>query len=425
MSNERVSKTLESIGGCLMGAAFLALPILLLVAIFKSIGWIAEVLLPISGWVTLIALLLVPIFLLAAIPRAIRGWAGLGILLSSYAVGISLWLWSLVIAYAMAGVFWIIVGLFFAGIGVVAVAGIASALHGEWLIFIQIVVGVVIVYGLRVLGNYLIEKSEPKAEYRPSPPSPPAFDEEDSVKKGRTDDFLAYGEHSEPRMSEEEAVDIAVDFGTAYADCNDEGLIFKPISRLPSDVDTVVQAMKVSYQMGFPLPNPLESSYKFCYPQIGFFVSDEDFERVQAYFGRLNSALLSDKYHPAHWDHSNAISNLNSAPSIAALREPIDGQSITGADLIENMDDFFKHEFLAKAPEDIDREWVRRLAKTCWLKMISLIADWEAFRGLVRTGDSGLEPKEAALLRMNIHKKEREIDALIDSQADPAGRSGA
>ena len=156
-----------------MSAAFLALPILLLVAIFKSIGWIAEVLLPISGWVTVIALLLVPIFLLAAIPRVIRGWAGLGIMLSSYAVGISLWLWSLVIAYAMAGVFWIIVGLFFAGIGVVAVAGVASALHGEWLIFIQIVVGVVIVYVLRVLGNYLIDKSEPKHEYQPSPPSPP------------------------------------------------------------------------------------------------------------------------------------------------------------------------------------------------------------------------------------------------------------
>jgi len=43
------------------------------------------------------------------------------------------------------------------------------------------------------------------------------------------DDLAAYREHSELLdMSEEEAVDIAVDFGTAYADCNDERLVFKP-----------------------------------------------------------------------------------------------------------------------------------------------------------------------------------------------------
>lgn len=424
MSNEPVRETLKSIGGCLMGAAFFAIPILLLVAIFKSIGWIAEVLLPISGWVTLIALLLVPIFLFAAIPRVTRGWAGLGIMLSSYAVGISLWLWSLVIAYAMAGVFWIIVGLFFAGIGVVAVAGIAAALHGEWLIFIQIVVGVVIVYGLRVLGNYLIEKSEPKDEYQPSPPSPPDFAEQGTIEKGRNDDSADYREHFEPlHMSEEDAVEIAVDFGTAYADSNEEGLVFKPISRLPADVDTVVEAMKVSYQMGYPLPDPLESSYKFCYPQIAFFVSDEDFERAQAYFGRLDRSL-SDRNHPGGWDHSNALSNLNSAPSIATLREPIHGQSTTGADLVDDMDDFFDHQFLAKAPEDIDREWVRMLTRTCWLKMRSLIADWEAFRELVRTGDSGLEPKEVALLRIKVHEKERQIDAYIDSPSDPPTLGG-
>jgi len=233
------------------------------------------------------------------------------------------------------------------------------------------------------------------------------------------DAFVASGEPSDPfPMSEEEAVDIVVDFGTAYADCNAERLFFKPVSRLPASVDTVVQAMKVSYQMGYPLPDSLESSYKFCYPQIGFFVSDEYFDRAQAYFKRLDGAMLLDKYHPAHLDYGNAMANLNSAPTIANLHEPIEGLSITGADLVANMDDFFEREFLAKAPEDVDREWIRMLAQTCWLKMRSLIADWETFRGLVQTGDSGLEPKERALLRMKIHEKEREIDALIGSVAE-------
>lgn len=128
-----------------------------------------------------IALLLIPVFLLLAIPRVTRGWAGLGITLSSYACGLSLWIWSFVIAYAMAGVFWIVVGLFFAGVGVVAVAAIASALHGEWFIFIQIVIGVVVIYGLRMLGAYLVEKAAPKEEEYSEPPPPPDFDEEDIV----------------------------------------------------------------------------------------------------------------------------------------------------------------------------------------------------------------------------------------------------
>ena len=173
MSDGRFRDTMEGIGGCLLYIAFSVIPIVILVALFKSVGWIVEVVLPISGWVSGIVLLLVPVCLLLAIPRIIRGWAGLGITLSSYAVGISLWIWAFVIAYAMAGIFWVVVGLFFAGVGVIAVAVIASALRGEWLVFIQLVVGVVVVYVLRILGAYLIEKSEPKDEYSSHPPLPP------------------------------------------------------------------------------------------------------------------------------------------------------------------------------------------------------------------------------------------------------------
>lgn len=56
-----------------------------------------------------------------------------------------------------------------------------------------------------------------------------------------------------------------------------------------------------------------------------------------------------------------------------------DGESTTGSDLVDDMGSFFDHQFLAQAPEDIEREWVRMLTNTCWLKMRSLIADWEAF----------------------------------------------
>src|SRR5207244_3999362 len=119
--------------------------------------------------------------------------------------------------------------------------------------------------------------------------------------------------------------------------------------------------------------------------------------------------------HAAQLDYRSATAKLNSAPSLAGLQEPRAAQTITGADLVEDMDMFFERKFLAKAPEDRDREWVRMLAKVCWFRMRSLIADWESFAALVKTGDSGLEPKEVALIRLGLNETKRAMDAQIDS----------
>ncbi len=168
----------EAIGGCLLYILFAAIPLVLVIAFFKSTGWVMEVLLPKAMFVTEITVFLIPVVLLFAIPRIIRGWAGLCLFVMSYLVGFGLWLWCFVLAVAMAGVFWTIVGLLFAGVGVVAVAAVAALFHGEWSILGQIVFGVVVVYVLRLLGPYLIEKSEPKEEYIEPPPLPPDFADE-------------------------------------------------------------------------------------------------------------------------------------------------------------------------------------------------------------------------------------------------------
>ena len=169
MSNGRFRETIEGIGGCLLYIGFLLVAGFLVALFFKGAGWLASVVLPMSGWITLIAFALVPICLVLSIPRPTRGWGGLGLVICSYAIGLCLWLWCLVVAYQLAGMLWLIIGLFLAGVGVVLVATIASLIHGEWLVLAQIVIGVVIVYGLRILGSWLVEKSEPTDEYEPSP----------------------------------------------------------------------------------------------------------------------------------------------------------------------------------------------------------------------------------------------------------------
>ncbi len=47
-------------------------------------------------------------------------------------------------------------GLFFGVVGVLPVAFLAALLHGEWLLRLNIVLGVVFTYGTRFLGHYLV-----------------------------------------------------------------------------------------------------------------------------------------------------------------------------------------------------------------------------------------------------------------------------
>jgi len=83
--------------------------------------------------------------------------------ISSYALGFNLWLWCLVLAKVLAGTFWLILGLFLYGIGVVFVAFIASLFQAEWAIAGQIVLTTVVVYGMRLLGRYFTFSPEERA----------------------------------------------------------------------------------------------------------------------------------------------------------------------------------------------------------------------------------------------------------------------
>jgi len=61
------------------------------------------------------------------------------------------------VAYSLAGVFWIIVGLLFAGLGVIPIAMIAAALNAQWSIAGQMLLGVIVVLALRAIGTFLVE----------------------------------------------------------------------------------------------------------------------------------------------------------------------------------------------------------------------------------------------------------------------------
>ena len=157
--------TVTGIGGCLLYLAFAFGGLVLVVLLFRGIGWIAENVYPLVVLAAAIAVFaIVPISLLLSIFRKSRGIGSIGLFISSYIIGLSLWVWSLIVAYSLAGTFWMVVGLVFGGIGVVPIAFVAALLSREWLIAGQVLIAAIIVYAIRAFSMFLAERAEPEGQ---------------------------------------------------------------------------------------------------------------------------------------------------------------------------------------------------------------------------------------------------------------------
>jgi hypothetical protein len=110
----------------------------------------------------------VPICLILSVFRRWRSFASFGLLIISCLLGLSLWLWSLVLADALAGAFWTIIGLCLAGVGIVPVAFIAALLRTEWAQAIQIAVVAVVLYAIASMSYFIASGAEKKTRrHRP------------------------------------------------------------------------------------------------------------------------------------------------------------------------------------------------------------------------------------------------------------------
>jgi hypothetical protein len=105
----------------------------------------------------------VPICLIVSVFRRARSFAAFGLLLISCLLGLSLWLWTLVLADELAGAFWTIMGLCLAGVGIVPVAFIAALLRTEWAQAIQIAVAAVAFYAIASMSYFIASGAERRA----------------------------------------------------------------------------------------------------------------------------------------------------------------------------------------------------------------------------------------------------------------------
>jgi hypothetical protein len=81
-------------------------------------------------------------------------------MIASCVFGAALWLTGVAVVYNYWGMVGLFVGLAVAGVGVVPIGLLASALQGEWLEVASLVLGLVLTFGARVLAFYLAQKMD-------------------------------------------------------------------------------------------------------------------------------------------------------------------------------------------------------------------------------------------------------------------------
>ena len=145
-----------------MGIGFMVVSLLVLLAFVRGGVWVAEnnmdLLSMINGWVTTVIVIL---FVLSIVPR-IRLYTGLGIYYGATIWMGIFWLFSLFVTYSFWGFLGVLIGLFFAGIGIYFTAMIAIFQDNQASAALFMLVNLVLMFGIRSLGYWIATKHKEK-----------------------------------------------------------------------------------------------------------------------------------------------------------------------------------------------------------------------------------------------------------------------
>ncbi len=171
-----VMPLISAISNLMFLVCFLLGATVVVMVFVKDWEWVFEHLYQpiVSPAVALTTFSLIPLTIFLLMFRKSRSLGGIVLYLLSFFMGFSLWLYSL-LALSSHSTFWLIVGLCFAGIGIIPVAIIASAIAGEWGIAAELLLVGVLVVGARMFGLYVAMKQGEKDEEaeRASQPAQP------------------------------------------------------------------------------------------------------------------------------------------------------------------------------------------------------------------------------------------------------------
>ncbi len=159
LHESRFKKAAISAGGFAIPIV-ICLGLFLILLLLRGMVWASDKLMPWLMTASGIALLICIFILLpmSAFSRS-RAWAGVGCYYASFVFGAMLWAYSCLFVVFNWGYGALAVGLIFAGVGVLPVALLAALFHAEWSVLLELVFGIMLTFGTRVFGTWLISKA--------------------------------------------------------------------------------------------------------------------------------------------------------------------------------------------------------------------------------------------------------------------------
>ena len=158
---DKAKEIAGGVGGCLLYLVGFVAFIIVAGLFFKYAPFVIAKVLPVlTAAVILLLILELCIVLPMALSKKLKGAAAVTIYIGSYVYGVTAWMIGFITTLAFWGWFWVIVGLFIAGIGVVPFGLIAAALNKRWDIVASLVVLLILTYGSRMLGAKLAEDAD-------------------------------------------------------------------------------------------------------------------------------------------------------------------------------------------------------------------------------------------------------------------------
>lgn len=157
---EKLKTVASGLGFLLVIIGAIVLPVIFIVGTTAVSFWVREWL-PYVFWSNI----LIALFILGPLTLIppVRFIAATGFRITSIVFGVMIWVCGLGVTYDAWGWGGVIIGLVFAGVGIVPVAMLAALLQGEWQALIVFVILLGLAFGLRALGLWLAEKADQRA----------------------------------------------------------------------------------------------------------------------------------------------------------------------------------------------------------------------------------------------------------------------
>ena len=147
------------LGGVALLGGIVALGFALLMGMTAFSIWVLEWTFP----AFLIALAVTALLVPTALIPASQGFAAVGFMIASMALGAIVWLWGLSYTYEAWGFLGVVIGLVILGVGVVPIAMLAALFHGDWGNLGLFAAAMTATYGVRSLSLWLADKADERS----------------------------------------------------------------------------------------------------------------------------------------------------------------------------------------------------------------------------------------------------------------------